>query len=69
MAEMTQKQMASMGGVARAEQMTPEAKTAHATKMLDARWKQHRADVAKAKREKARAKGRIAAASRKANRG
>ena len=69
MAEMTQKEMAAMGGVARAEAMSPEAKTAHAQKMLDARWQRHRADVARKKRLKARKAGRVAAASRKQNRG
>jgi hypothetical protein len=69
MAEMTQREMASLGGVARLAAMTPGQKTAHARKMLKARWKQHQADVARAKRLKARKAGRIAKASRKGNRG
>ena len=56
------------GGIATAAAMTADERKIKSLKMLAARWQNVRADRARAARLKARKKGRIAAASRKANR-
>jgi hypothetical protein len=65
MAEMTQKAMAAMGGRAKAAGMSAEQKAEMGKRMAHARW----GDAKRAKRLRARKAGRIASASRKANRG
>jgi hypothetical protein len=61
MAEMTQKEMAAMGGREKAAKMTPEERRLMGQRMAHARW----GDVKRAKRLKARKAGRVAKASRK----
>ena len=62
---MKQSDMARMGGLARAKSLTPWQASAAGRKAAMKRW----GDVKRAKRLAARKAGRIAAASRKKNRG
>jgi hypothetical protein len=49
-AELTQREMASMGAKALNAKLTPEQRSANATKAINIRWERYRAKVAESRR-------------------